>query len=123
IVWLLQYPAGPHVMAAQRAALPPLTALADRPATLRLFTEAAASQAPLAHLRTALPRPIWTSPRNQYPDWSGASPPPTLLPESSPTARPRPATRAAAAPPPPAHHPRYAPPPPAQTAWMSQPGR
>jgi tRNA(Arg) A34 adenosine deaminase TadA len=54
IVWLLQNPAGPHVMAAQRAALPALTALAARPATLRLFTEAAASQAPLADLRTAL---------------------------------------------------------------------
>jgi hypothetical protein len=41
-------------MAAQQAALPALTALAARPATLRLFTEAAASQAPLADLRTAL---------------------------------------------------------------------
>jgi hypothetical protein len=53
IVWLLQYPAGPHVLAAQQAALPAQTALATRPATLRLFTEAAASQAPLADLRSA----------------------------------------------------------------------
>ena len=54
IVWLLQYPSGPHVLAAQQAALPAQTTLAARPATLRLFTEAAASQAPLADLRTAL---------------------------------------------------------------------
>jgi tRNA(Arg) A34 adenosine deaminase TadA len=54
IVWLIQYPAGSHVLAAQQVVLPAQTTLAARPATLRMFTEAAASQATLADLRTAL---------------------------------------------------------------------
>jgi tRNA(Arg) A34 adenosine deaminase TadA len=54
IVWLIQYPAGSHVLAAQQVILPAQTTLAARPATLRMFTEAAASQATLADLRTAL---------------------------------------------------------------------
>lgn len=54
IVWLLQMPAGRHVLAAQQAALPAQTRVAGRPQTLRLFTEAAAARAPLADLRSAL---------------------------------------------------------------------
>ena len=54
IVWILQLPAGPHVLAAQQAGLPARTRLAARPRTLRLFTDAASSRASLAELRSAL---------------------------------------------------------------------
>ncbi len=54
IVWLLQMPAGRHVLAAQQAALPAQAGLAGRPRTLRLFSEAAAARAALADLRSAL---------------------------------------------------------------------
>jgi tRNA(Arg) A34 adenosine deaminase TadA len=54
IVFLIQRPAGPHVLAAQRSALPTQTAQAAAPETLRLFTELAATHAPLTHLRSAL---------------------------------------------------------------------
>ncbi len=54
IVWILQRPAGPHVLAAQQAGLPAQVSLAARPGTLRLFAEAAASLATLAELRSAL---------------------------------------------------------------------
>ncbi len=54
ITWILRLPAGPHVLAAQQAALSDQTALAARPATLRLFADAAAARVPLAQLRTAL---------------------------------------------------------------------
>ncbi len=48
IVWLLQMPAGRHVLAAQQAALPAQAGVAGRPRTMRLFIEAAAARAPLA---------------------------------------------------------------------------
>jgi tRNA(adenine34) deaminase len=54
IVWLLQWPAGPHVLAAQQAALPAQVDLAGRPRTLRLFADAASSRTSLAELRSAL---------------------------------------------------------------------
>jgi tRNA(Arg) A34 adenosine deaminase TadA len=54
IVWILQLPAGPHVLAAQQAGLPARTRLAARARTLRLFTDAASSRASLAELRSAL---------------------------------------------------------------------
>jgi hypothetical protein len=54
IVWIPQMPAGPHVLAAQQAGLPARTGLAQRPRTLRLFTDAVSSRASLAELRTAL---------------------------------------------------------------------
>jgi tRNA(Arg) A34 adenosine deaminase TadA len=54
IVWILQWPAGPHVLAAQQAGLPAQVRLAARPETLSLFAEAAASRATLAELRSAL---------------------------------------------------------------------
>lgn len=54
IVWILQMPAGPHVLAAQQAGLPERTGLARRPETLRLFTDAVSSRAGLGELRTAL---------------------------------------------------------------------
>ncbi len=55
IVWILQRPAGPHVLAAQQAGLPAQVSLAARPETLGLFAEAAAARATLAELRSALP--------------------------------------------------------------------
>jgi hypothetical protein len=54
IVFLIQRPAGPHVLAAQQSALPARFARAAHPATLRLFTDLAAARAPLATLRSAL---------------------------------------------------------------------
>jgi hypothetical protein len=54
IVWLRQRPAGPHVLAAQQAALPAQAGLAARPRTLRLFADAASSRTSLAELRSAL---------------------------------------------------------------------
>jgi len=54
IVFLVQRPAGPHVLAAQQAALPTQTAQAAAPETLRLVTDLAAAHAPLAALRSAL---------------------------------------------------------------------
>jgi tRNA(Arg) A34 adenosine deaminase TadA len=54
IVWLLRWPAGPHVLAAQQAALPAQVDLAGRPRTLRLFADAASSRTSLAELRSAL---------------------------------------------------------------------
>jgi len=54
IVFLVQRPAGPHVLAAQQAALPSQTAQAAAPETLRLVTDLAAAHAPLAALRSAL---------------------------------------------------------------------
>ncbi|HEV2535944.1 MAG TPA: hypothetical protein VGU21_00365 [Streptosporangiaceae bacterium] len=53
ITWIMRA-AGPHVLAAQQEALPDQAALAARPATQRLLTEAAESRIPLAGLRTAL---------------------------------------------------------------------
>jgi tRNA(Arg) A34 adenosine deaminase TadA len=54
IAWILRKPAGPHVLAAQRAGLPAQTDLAGRPRIQQVFAEAAASRASLAELRTAL---------------------------------------------------------------------
>jgi tRNA(Arg) A34 adenosine deaminase TadA len=56
IVFLIQRPAGPHVLAAQRSALPSQTARAAAPETLRLVTDLAAAHAPLTRLRAALTR-------------------------------------------------------------------
>jgi hypothetical protein len=53
ITWIMRA-AGPHVLAAQQQALPDLTALAARPTTRDLLTEAAAARIPLPDLRTAL---------------------------------------------------------------------
>ena len=53
ISWIMRA-AGPHVLAAQQQALPALTALAARPATHRLRTEAATARTPLPDLRSAL---------------------------------------------------------------------
>jgi hypothetical protein len=46
--------AGPHVLAAQQQALPAQAALAARPSTQRLLTEAAAARTPLPDLRRSL---------------------------------------------------------------------
>ena len=54
IVFLVQRPAGPHVLAAQQAALPTQTAQAAALETLRLVTDLAAAHAPLTALRSAL---------------------------------------------------------------------
>jgi len=54
IVWLLQMPAGPHVLAAQREGLPAQARLAADPRTRRLFADAASSRTTLAELRSAL---------------------------------------------------------------------
>ncbi len=54
IVYLLQRPAGSHVIAARQSGLPAQTALGQRPQTLRLFAEASAENASLAELRAAL---------------------------------------------------------------------
>jgi tRNA(Arg) A34 adenosine deaminase TadA len=53
ITWIMRA-AGPHVLAAQQQARPDLTALAARPATQRLLTEAATTRTPLPNLRSAL---------------------------------------------------------------------
>jgi tRNA(Arg) A34 adenosine deaminase TadA len=53
ITWIMRR-TGPHVLAAQQEGLPAQAALAARPATQRLLTEAAAVRIPLAELRTAL---------------------------------------------------------------------
>jgi tRNA(adenine34) deaminase len=47
IVFLLRRPAGPHVLAAQRSALPAQTARASDPRTFRLVITLAATRAPL----------------------------------------------------------------------------
>jgi tRNA(Arg) A34 adenosine deaminase TadA len=54
IVYLLQRPARPHVIAAQRLGLPAMTALAEHPQTLRTFTEASAENASLTELQAAV---------------------------------------------------------------------
>jgi tRNA(Arg) A34 adenosine deaminase TadA len=54
ILWLVTRPAGPHVLAAQRAGLPELTALAEQPATRELVERAADRGLPLAALRDLL---------------------------------------------------------------------
>ncbi len=59
IVWLVRMPAGPHVLAAQRAGLPVQARLAADPRTLRLFAGAASSRATLAELRSALRGTLW----------------------------------------------------------------
>ena len=46
--------AGPHVLAPQQQSLPALAALAARPSTQRLLTEAAVARIPLRTLRAAL---------------------------------------------------------------------
>jgi len=53
ITWIMRV-AGPHVLAAQQQALPAQAALAARPSTQRLLTEAAAARTPLPDLRRAL---------------------------------------------------------------------
>ena len=55
LLWMLARPVGPHVLAAQRAALPELTALAERPGTRELFQQAAARGITLAGLSEMLP--------------------------------------------------------------------
>jgi hypothetical protein len=55
ILWLAAKPAGPHVLAAQRAGLPELTGVAERAATGELAEHAAAGQLTLAGLRGLLP--------------------------------------------------------------------
>jgi tRNA(Arg) A34 adenosine deaminase TadA len=54
ILWLVTRPAGPHVLAAQQAGLPELTALAGRPAIGELVQRAAADGLPLMALRELL---------------------------------------------------------------------
>ena len=54
IVFLLQRPAGPHVLAAQQSALPAQSARAADPRTQHLITEHATAHAPLTTLRSAL---------------------------------------------------------------------
>jgi hypothetical protein len=81
IVWLLKWPAGPHVLAAQEAALPAQVDLAGRPRTLRLFADAASSRTSLAELRSAL-RDL-SQVHNQYPERTGCLPPnPFLRPQA-----------------------------------------
>jgi tRNA(adenine34) deaminase len=53
ITWIMRV-AGPHVLGPQQEFLPGQAALAARPATQRLLTEAAAARIPLPDLRTAL---------------------------------------------------------------------
>jgi tRNA(adenine34) deaminase len=53
ITWIMRV-AGPHVLAPQAGALPAQAALAARPSTQRLLTEAAAAHIPLPDLRRAL---------------------------------------------------------------------
>jgi tRNA(Arg) A34 adenosine deaminase TadA len=55
IVFLLQPPAGPHVMAAAEAGLPDRTTQARQPRMARILAEAVAQNASLAELRAALP--------------------------------------------------------------------
>ena len=62
ILWLVARPAGPHVLAAQRAGLPELTAVAQRPDTLELFRHAADRELTLAGLREILPETLAVRP-------------------------------------------------------------
>jgi len=55
ILWMVNMPAGAHVIAAQRACLPELTALAGQAETRELFARAAARALTLAGLREILP--------------------------------------------------------------------
>jgi hypothetical protein len=55
IVFLLQRPAGPHVLAPQQSALPAQYARAADPRIQHLITEHAATHSPLTHLCSALP--------------------------------------------------------------------
>ncbi|HEY3979431.1 MAG TPA: deaminase [Streptosporangiaceae bacterium] len=58
ILWLLARPAGPHVLAAQRAGLPELTSLAERAGPRELARRAAAGQLTLAAIGGLLPDAI-----------------------------------------------------------------
>ena len=60
ILWLMGRPAGPHVLAAQRAGLPELTGVAERAGARELADEAAAGRLTLAALRDLLPGPAGT---------------------------------------------------------------
>jgi tRNA(adenine34) deaminase len=57
ILWLMARPAGPHVLAAQRAGLPELTGVAERAGARELAQEATAGRLTLAALRDLLPGP------------------------------------------------------------------
>jgi tRNA(Arg) A34 adenosine deaminase TadA len=66
ILWLVARPAGPYVLAAQRAGLPELTGLADRAGARELVRHAAAGQLTLAAVRDLVsdchhPVPGWTA--------------------------------------------------------------
>jgi tRNA(adenine34) deaminase len=55
ILWLVARPAGPHVLAAQRAGLPELTGVAERAGARDLARRAAAGELRLAEVRGLLP--------------------------------------------------------------------
>ncbi|HEX5295086.1 MAG TPA: hypothetical protein VFX25_39965, partial [Streptosporangiaceae bacterium] len=54
-LWLVARPAGPHVLAAQRAGLPELTGVAERAGARDLARRAAAGELRLAEVRGLLP--------------------------------------------------------------------
>ena len=58
LLWMVEMPAGPHVIAAQRSVLPELTGLAAQAGTREFFAAAAARPLTLAGLRESLPAPI-----------------------------------------------------------------
>jgi tRNA(Arg) A34 adenosine deaminase TadA len=55
ILWLVARPAGPHVLAAQRAGLPQLTGVAERAGASELIEQAAAGRLTLAAVGDLLP--------------------------------------------------------------------
>jgi tRNA(Arg) A34 adenosine deaminase TadA len=68
VLWLMAKPAGPHVLAAQRAGLPELTGAAEQAGIRQLVQDAAGRQLTLAELRELLlspdcrpPVPGWTA--------------------------------------------------------------
>jgi tRNA(Arg) A34 adenosine deaminase TadA len=67
ILWLAAKPAGPHVLAAQRAGLPELTGAAERAGIRELVQDAAARQLTLAELRELLLSPDC---RHLVPGWT-----------------------------------------------------
>jgi hypothetical protein len=55
VLWLVARPAGPHVLAAQRAGLPELTGVAERAGAGELIEQAAAGRLTLAAVGDLLP--------------------------------------------------------------------
>jgi tRNA(Arg) A34 adenosine deaminase TadA len=62
ILWLTARPAGPHVLAAQRAGLPELTSVAERAGARELSQAAAAGQITLDAVRDLLPGSVAAPP-------------------------------------------------------------